>query len=388
MSESTDPRTRLLKQIASLLRIIVIAMVLAFCFVASGFCITIVLSALLAVLVDPLVGAVEKLGLGRTLAAGFSVLCVVLLMGAMTYALYQRADSFAAQMPVYSDRIQNALRPITSHIQRLRKGAEELNPAEPPQKQVVRVTETPDWPSFFLRGVGSLSSFLVIAGIAPFLAFFMLLRKEQLFKQFRSLFDESIDSARFVAQVKGMVRGYVLGNLIVGMMLSAATVGMFLIIGLDGAVPLGIACGFLNLIPFLGGILASAISLAAALLQFESVEPFIAIGLTIVIFHLVAVNFLIPKLIGPRLLIGPVATTVGMLFWGWLWGFTGFLLAVPLTAFLKLAADSHSSLDRLSRLLGQEPETAPRWLFIGARAFHKVKSCFTPSRGSGPGLNH
>jgi hypothetical protein len=88
---------------------------------------------------------------------------------------------------------------------------------------------------------------------------------------------------------------------------------------------------------------------------------------------LIAANFLIPKLIGSRLLVGPVAVTIGMLFWGWLWGIMGLLLAVPLTAFVKLIADSRPSLIHLSNLLTEDPRPIPRWARFGEYSMQRVK---------------
>jgi predicted PurR-regulated permease PerM len=354
-----------LERISLLLTIIVGAVGLTFCFFASSLCVTVILSALLAIVIDPLVVILAKIGLGRNIAAGVAVLCVVILLGLLTYGMYQRASSFADQLPTYSYRIQKALRPLNDKLERLLQSAENLNPKQPSKKFTeVKVTETPNWPSFFFRGVGSISGFLAIAGIAPFLAFFMLIRKGQMYTRFRNMFDGRIDTARFVGNLRGMVRGYVLGNLVVGTIVSAATAAAFLIIGLKGAVALGIVCGFLTLVPFLGGITATGIALAAALLQFYSIGPLVAVAVVIPCLHLVAVNLLIPKLIGSRLLIGPVAITVSVLFWGWLWGAMGVLLAVPLTAFIKLIADSHPRLVNLSNLLAHDPEPVPGCILI------------------------
>ena len=77
---------------------------------------------------------------------------------------------------------------------------------------------------------------------------------------------------------------------------------------------------------------------------------------SIILLHVVAQNLLIPRLVGSRLDVGPVAATVGFLFWGWLWGVPGLLLAVPLTAFVKLLADSNPSMAHLSNLLAREPQ--------------------------------
>ena len=86
----------------------------------------------------------------------------------------------------------------------------------------------------------------------------------------------------------------------------------YLLIGFVGialVLTLAITC-----FPFLGLLLTTAVPLAAALLQFNTIGPFITIAITILVSHLIAANFLIPKLVGFRLLVGPVAVTIGILF--------------------------------------------------------------------------
>ena len=87
---------------------------------------------------------------------------------------------------------------------------------------------------------------------------------------------------------------------------------------MKSAIPIGIASGLLNLLPFLGLIFSLALPLAAAILQFNTVGPYIVITLTILFLHVVSANFLFPRFIATRMSIGPVAATVGILFWGWL----------------------------------------------------------------------
>jgi predicted PurR-regulated permease PerM len=147
--------------------------------------------------------------------------------------------------------------------------------------------------------------------------------------------------------------------------MAAVMVAVLLAIGLQGAVALGIASGFLNLIPFLGAVLASLIPLLAATLQFGQAGPFVIIAITALTLHLISANLLMPKFIGSRVNIGPVAATVGILFWSWLWGGVGLLLAVPLTALVKLIADCHPALRPVSDLLAETPREEPRWAQAG-----------------------
>jgi predicted PurR-regulated permease PerM len=186
------------------------------------------------------------------------------------------------------------------------------------------------------------------------------------------LFSSTIEAARFITNLNQMIRGFVAGNLVVGSVMAVATTLVLWAIGMKGAIPLGIASGLLNLLPFLGLIVSLALPLAAALLQFNTPGPYIVITLTILFLHVVSANLLIPKFIATRVSIGPVAATVGILFWGWLWGVMGLLLAVPLTAFVKLVADLHPSLCHLSNMLALTPRPIPRWVRYGERVLERA----------------
>jgi predicted PurR-regulated permease PerM len=155
-----------------------------------------------------------------------------------------------------------------------------------------------------------------------------------------------------------MVRGFAVGNLAIGSGMAAVTVLVLLALKVQGAVLLGIVSGFLNLIPFLGVVLAVLVPGAAALLQFDTPSPLVIIMVTVFALHIISANYFTPRIIGSRVSIGPVAATAGILFWGWLWGLMGILLAVPLTAFVKIVADCHPSLIHLSNLLAESPRPA------------------------------
>ena len=371
-----EPERQWLKQIATFLGLILGAIVLAFCFFANSLCITIVLSAFLAILADPLVVRVAKIGLGRVLASGLVVLCFMFLAGALIYASYNRVSAFAGEFPIYAHRIQQDVAPLISKLDRIQENAQAITPLLKDSKHVTEVAVRPvpmDWPSFLVRGVGSISGILIMGGVLPFLVFFMLAGRDQMSVRLTNMFQGKIDVPKFVSNLGDMVRGFFLGNLIVASIMAAGMSLVFLVLGMKGAVALGIVSAILNLIPFLGLILASALPLAAALLQFNTIGPFVTIAITVIFFHLIAANFLIPKFVGSRLRVGPVALTIGMLFWGWLWGIMGLLLAVPLTALVKLIADSRPSLIHLSNLLTEDPRPMPRLARAGQYTFRRVK---------------
>jgi predicted PurR-regulated permease PerM len=370
-------QSRLLSRIAWLLWAIVLILLMAFCFFASSFCITLLLAAFLAILVDPLVTNLERLHVPRSVSAAIIIVSGMLFFCFLTYSSYNRVSNLVDAMPQYADRIRDAIRPLSQKIARVQETAGTLNPeisTNTTTKKIaeVKVKEPPSWPSYIIRGVGPVWGAVIIIGVVPFLMFFNLLRKDQMKQRLESSLGAMIDVPQFVQRVTKMVRGFAVGNLLIGSGMAAVTVIVLLALKIQGAVVLGIVSGFLNLIPFLGVVLAVLVPVAAALLQFDTAGPFAIIVLTVVCLHIISANFLIPKIIGSRVNIGPVAATAGILFWGWLWGVMGILLAVPLTAFVKIVADCHPSLIHISNLLAESPRPVSSWIETDLETVYKT----------------
>ena len=102
--------------------------------------------------------------------------------------------------------------------------------------------------------------------------------------------------------------------------------------------------GFLSLVPYVGLPLAMAPPLAAGLIVYNQPTVYVMIAIVVAVLHLVAMNVLYPKILGKRLQLNPLAVTLALLFWGWLWGAMGLILAVPITGAFKIICDH---IDRL-----------------------------------------
>ena len=299
LPSSTSASDRQLRRIATLLFILVAGLLTLSGYYASSIFITGVLSGFLAILFDPVVLKLEKLHLPRGVAAAGVVLAGLGLIGLLGHELYGRAMTFAEELPVYTSKIQQTLEPISRRIQKVQQSAGNLTDDVQPTKRVpeVRLQESPTWPAYLVRGVGSVWGALIIAGAVPFLTFFMLCSKDQVAIRINGLFSSKTDTARFITNLNQMIRGFVAGNLIVGSVMAVATTLMLLGIGMKGAIPLGIASGLLNLLPFLGLIFSLALPFAAAILQFHTPGPYIVITLTILFLHVMSANLLFPKFI-------------------------------------------------------------------------------------------
>ena len=114
----------------------------------------------------------------------------------------------------------------------------------------------------------------------------------------------------------------------------------------------GLAAGVLNCIPYFGPTIVMAVSAAAALIQFQSVTMMAAVAGVSVVVTSIEGMLLAPVMLGRAARVNTVATFVALMFWGWLWGAIGLVIAVSLLMTLKTIADHVESLSGLSELLG------------------------------------
>jgi predicted PurR-regulated permease PerM len=105
-------------------------------------------------------------------------------------------------------------------------------------------------------------------------------------------------------------------------------------------------------VPYLGVLLAMIPPILAGATKYDTLAPLIGIASGVAGFHIIALNVLYPKLIGARLHLNPVVVTVSLMFWGWLWGAMGLLLAIPITAAMKAIFDNVPEWRRYGRLMG------------------------------------
>ena len=336
------------------LRIIASGIVFAFLYFASSVVMTLLLAALLAYFLDPVVEFLERLRIPRALGAFMALLAVMLLIGGLGLLVANRTDQFVADWPRYSAVLNHATTAVDRKLATMEKQVEAIAPGEVKERQSVRVAEGRPVRDLVFLGVGSLYSFLLVAAFLPFLVFFMLAAKPQIWKATMELFPagkrtrvkEALD------QVSAMIRNYLAGNALVALILMLASWGFFLLIHLDYPFLAGCVSGLLNLVPYLGVVLAWLPPFLLGMVKWNTISPYLGIATTLLIFHIVALNVLMPAIVGRRVHLNPLAVTIALLLWGWLWGAIGLVLAIPITATIKVICDHVEGWEPAGRLLG------------------------------------
>src|ERR1700687_947355 len=336
-------------------RIIAAGIVIAFCYFAASVVITLLLSMMLAYFLDPLVEVMERIRISRAFGSLLVVVFVVALVAGIGYLLIDRAERFAGDWPRYRAVIQEATQAIERRVEKVESSVSEITPQQPrPPINTVRVESESAVRGMLLRGLGSLYTLLLGVTFVPFLLFFMLAAKRDVWHATMQLFPasertrvkEALDSAGIV------LRRFVVGGGFVAFILVLVSWGFFWMIGIDYPFLTGVVSGVLNLVPYLGAVLAWIPAIVIGMTHWSTFGPFLGMVAMLSFFHIIAMNVLVPQLVGKRVRLNALAVTVALLFWGWLWGGMGLVLAIPITATLKVICDHIEAWQPVGRWLG------------------------------------
>jgi len=360
----TAPDLNLIRAGATVVAILGIVALLHF---AASVFITLFSALLLGFALEPVVHLLcVRVRLQRHHASAFVVFLFVAMLYGVFYAAYLGAGSFLDDIPGIAGKIRSAplMRDLTEKTEGLNRLAAEAGrriapPAAAPSRPktaapVVVRDEAATFTEALLQGLGSLGGVLFALGFIPFLVYFILADREPLTRRTRELFPEEYRTTvgEILIDIELMMRKFLLGNAVIALILSVATVLVFLLVGLPYPIVLGILSGTLSIVPYLGLPLALVPGVVVGMVFFESTGPFLLLVVSVTVFHLVAANYLTPKLVGGGVRLNATAATVALLFFGWLWGGMGLVLGIPILAVLKCVLDNIPSTRRIGSFLG------------------------------------
>ena len=217
------------------------------------------------------------------------------------------------------------------------------------------VQEGPIFPRVIFTGGEAIKELILAIGFIPFLTYFMLTCREHAHSATVKLFptEHRMTAYRTIATISAMIRSFIVGNLVVGLIGASVSAIMFWLVGIPYFYFLGMMSGFLSLIPSIGVFLALLPPLVGGLGILHKTGAGIIL-LTVIAVHAVMMNFVYPKLMGKRLRLNPLAVVLSLLFWAWIWGAMGLILAVPIIGATKIVCDYTDSLRGFGAWLGDD----------------------------------
>jgi len=365
---------------------------IALLYYGRAFLVTLATAVIIAFILEPFVTLLMRVRFPRSLAA--FVVCTIAL--ALLYVIglgaYSQLAAIYSDLPKYGQRIGDMVDAIQQKVaateeqmyrmavparqrqqeeERLRAQQQALAkagkrsksqppPAPPPALpplpgiQEVRIHEDTTAIGDFIRArLSSFYQILLMVSFVPFLVYFMLSWQEHINRSFLQFFhgEDRLIAARSLQGIGDMVRAFVVGNFLLGLMLAIFSSTLFWFMRLPYPLLVGPLSGFLSLVPYVGLPMAMIPPLFAAL-GVNVFSVYVLVVVSVALMHLIALNLLYPKVVGSRVHLNPLVVTFSLMLWGFLWDAAGLVLAIPLTAGLKAVCDNVKGLRPIGKFLG------------------------------------
>ena len=363
--------------------IVALGTIIAILYFGRLFFITAMTAVTIAFILEPLVTLLMRLRLPRSVAS-FVVCCFALAcLYVIGLGAYSQLTGLYNELPVYGQRIGDIVVGVRERIQGVEKQtyqiflpARQRQQLEEEEQRAQKAAEkkkgskkgdtTPQFAvaappvdsgsaigGYVYAHLDSFYQILLMVSFIPFLVYFMLSWRDHINRAFLQLFqgEARLVAARSLQGIADMVRAFVVGNFLLGILLAFLSSGMFWMMHLPYPLLIGPLSGMLSLVPYVGLPLAMAPPLFSAL-GINTVPVYILVMVSVALLHLLALNLLYPKIVGSRVHLNPLVVTFSLMLWGFLWDAPGLLLAIPLTAGLKAVCDNVKGLRPIGKFLG------------------------------------
>jgi predicted PurR-regulated permease PerM len=357
-SELTHPPSRASIPAApggrGLLVTIVIILVVAALHLAGALLIPIVVSVLLSLLLGPQVRWLRLRGVPEWVGAAGLVFGTIGLLMAGTGLLAGPAATWIQRSPKLVSQVEAKVRRAIRPFSAIQKAAQQVDKATSGSGGGTSRTVEMKTPGLMQTAGAGTAAAAGTTMVVAFLTYFLLATGQQLRQRIVGLSLEPPDQERVeqaLNEIERQTSRYLVLTTMISIGVGGATFALLRISGVPSAGFWGVVAGVLNFIPYAGALITAVLIGAAAFLAFDGVQiPLIVVG-GFFLIHLISGNIVTPAVLGRKLPLNTVALFVCLLFWGWVWGIPGAILAVPLTVVLKVVCDHVDRLRPVALLL-------------------------------------
>jgi predicted PurR-regulated permease PerM len=335
---------------------------LAACHYARGFMVPLFVAILFALALAPLVRQLSRL-FPRWLASALVVLGIGATLGMTTWLLSDDVAAFSRRLPGMVREVRATIQsasPRQGLLRQLQQAVTELERSatqKPSGATPVQIVEPVDVQRQMMNGARRAGTLVLQVVLLLFLVYFLLASGERFKQKFVRLSGHRLSERKVTVQmideITAKIGSFVFYQFWSGALVGVATWLCFWWLGVRYAGLWGAAAGVLNCIPYFGPTVVMGASALAAFLQFKSALMIVAVSGASVVITSLEGFLLAPIFLGQAARVNSVAVFVAVMFWGWMWGALGMLLAVPILMMVKSVADHVESLSPLAELLSE-----------------------------------
>jgi predicted PurR-regulated permease PerM len=319
---------------------------------ALNIIVPIIFATIAAILLNPLVNFLHRKRLHRVIAIVLAMLVGIILLGGLIYFLIWQTSRLSDSLPELKQKFDILLKDAITWA------AGTLNISEDKiQGWISKLTSEGGKNSTAMIGqtLSTVGNLFIFIFILPVYVFTILFYKPLLLSFIAQLFEKSKHKVivEVLTQTKGLIQSYLLGLLIESAIVATLNSVGLLIIGVKYAVLLGLISALLNLIPYIGIVIATVLPMVMAL-ALQSPTAALWVFVLFMVVQFIDNQYIVPYIVASKVKVNALASIIVVLIGGALWGIPGMFLAIPLTAIVKVVFDRIEPLKPFGYVMGDD----------------------------------
>jgi len=330
---------------------------LAFCYFAAPVIVPVIVGISLAYVFYPVVKYLKRHRIPNLPAVLIVAFCAIILFAGISVLIYYQGVRFLQAFPeIKSGAEQFLITQLTNLREPINKFFPNLIPAGQEEQIVKDALRDFDYEKIgkaIFRGLGSVFPILGNLILIAIISFFILLEADGFKKNLTLVFGEdNKETARqILSEINRQISAYFALKFTITIALAVIYTLGLLLMGIDYAYIWGPLAGLVSLVPFIGAYAGAVPPMLMAAIQHNSIWWVIWVFMFFMVVQFFESYLVSPKLFGERANLNLTTVMVSTILWGWMWGAIGVLLAVPLTAALKVICSNLKPLNPVARIL-------------------------------------
>ncbi len=323
----------------------------AILFIAQSIIVPFIFAVIIAILLTPIVRFLVKLGMHRVIAICLTLLFTFIVIAGFLELMISQGSKFAETWPALVDRFTAMLDQTVAWA----SGYFDIKPDKIQEWIATTKGDIIDTSSAAIgRTLLNLGNIVMILLLVPVYVFLILYYQPLLLDFIHKLFSAENQGklGEIVSQTKTVIQRYLIGLVIEAILVATLNTSALLVLGIQYALLIGILGALLNVIPYLGGIVAVALPMMVAIATKSSGWYAVYILIAYYVIQLIDNNLIVPMIVASKVRINALFSIVAVFIGNAIWGISGMFLSIPLLAIIKLICDHIEPLKPWGFLLG------------------------------------
>ncbi|RBP52775.1 AI-2E family transporter [Arenicella xantha] len=327
---------------------------------AADILIPITIAYSLSLLLSPLIRRLSQWRIPPPLSAAFVVMCFLTAALFAIYSLFEPAEEWVDRAPQIVKEIKHKISPMLGSIEGAQKAAEDVDKLidnqtndRPSNQPTISVSVEPQQ-SRIERMLSNTSSALSSIGIVVVLLYFLLAAGDTFLNKLVSItpkFEDKRKAVEIIREVQRDTSRYLTVRTLINIGLGMVVTFAMYLLDMPNPWLWGALAAVLNFAPYVGPAISLTLITIAAVISLDTLAQALVVPLVVLLINIIEGEFISHQLIGKRLSLSPVVVFISIVFWGWLWGIAGALMAIPIIAAINVVCQHVDSLKPLSEFI-------------------------------------